>query len=184
MAKLPFVVEPRLKPIIERIGNEDIGVIEIERRGYLTAAEKAFVQAQVGADDASREMMSLVRSVGSKYKVDFDTAYTLVQNAMQGIYEKKRDIVADFPEKIDNLIEVLQGSQTRRTVATAYCMLIYRVDSTIKLDDMLESDIEIINGLAKLFNEEEARSVERLKESDEKIETGGDNPAVDIEKKQ
>jgi hypothetical protein len=34
MAKLPFVVEPRLKPIIEEIGSEESGKIQIERRGY------------------------------------------------------------------------------------------------------------------------------------------------------
>ena len=44
MAPLPFVVEPRRKPIVERVGNEESGVIEIERRGYLTTGEKTFVQ--------------------------------------------------------------------------------------------------------------------------------------------
>ena len=44
MGKLPFVVQPRLKAIKERIGSEDAGYIEIERRGYLTSGEKSFVQ--------------------------------------------------------------------------------------------------------------------------------------------
>ena len=56
---LPFVVQPRLKPVIERIGSEESGVFEIERRGYLSVAEKAIAQQASGGDDSVRQLYVL-----------------------------------------------------------------------------------------------------------------------------
>ena len=63
MAKLPFVVEPRRKPEIVTIGTEDSGTIEIVRKGYLTAGEKAFMQSQSSNDTVLRSLLSLAREV-------------------------------------------------------------------------------------------------------------------------
>ena len=49
---LPFVVQPRLAPVIEQVGNEESGIFEIERRGYLTVAEKAMVQQATQGDES------------------------------------------------------------------------------------------------------------------------------------
>jgi hypothetical protein len=43
--RLPFVVAPRLEPIVETVGTDESGKIEIIRRGHLTVAEKAFISA-------------------------------------------------------------------------------------------------------------------------------------------
>ena len=56
---LPFVVQPRLQPIVEQVGTEESGIIEIERRGYLSVAEKAIAQQAVGGDDSVRKMYVL-----------------------------------------------------------------------------------------------------------------------------
>ena len=50
--KIPFVVQPNLKPVKEQVGTETSGKIEIERRGYVTVSEKAFVQAATEGDDS------------------------------------------------------------------------------------------------------------------------------------
>ena len=70
MAKLPFVVEPRLKPVTELVGTEDSGKIEIERRGFLSAGEKAFFSNGSQDSNVSELMIGLVRKVSSKYKLD------------------------------------------------------------------------------------------------------------------
>ena len=44
MAVLPFVIQPKKNTEIIKIGDEQIGVFEIERKGYLTVAEKSFVE--------------------------------------------------------------------------------------------------------------------------------------------
>ena len=64
MAKLPFIVEPRLKPITEVLGTEASGQIEIERKGFLSASEKSFMQVQAQTDDTTQRMVALTRKVG------------------------------------------------------------------------------------------------------------------------
>ena len=66
MAKLPFVVEPRLKPVLETIGSEDSGKIQVERRGYLTAGEKAFVGSSVSSNDVASVIIGIVRTIAKK----------------------------------------------------------------------------------------------------------------------
>ena len=43
MRTLPFVVKPKRVFVNVKLGREEIGIIEIEKRGYLTVSEKTFV---------------------------------------------------------------------------------------------------------------------------------------------
>ena len=43
MAQLPFIVEPKAKPVQFKIGNDDVGVFEIERRGICLLLRKALL---------------------------------------------------------------------------------------------------------------------------------------------
>ena len=65
-AKLPFLVEPKRQPIMERLGNEETGVIELPRKGYLTVAEKSFVQQGTSGDSAILAMQRLAAAVAKK----------------------------------------------------------------------------------------------------------------------
>ena len=65
-AKLPFLVEPKRQPIMERLGNEESGVIELPRRGYLTVAEKSFVQQGTSGDSAILAMQRLAARVAKQ----------------------------------------------------------------------------------------------------------------------
>ena len=64
-SKLPFVVQPRLKPVVELIGNDITGQIEILRKGYLTVAEKAIVQGAVTNEDAMAELVVLAGGIAT-----------------------------------------------------------------------------------------------------------------------
>ena len=56
---LPFVVQPKYEPILERVGTDESGIIEIERRKYLTVQEKAIVQGAMEGDTTMTDMFML-----------------------------------------------------------------------------------------------------------------------------
>lgn len=177
MAKLPFVVEPRREPILELIGSEESGQIQVERRGYLTTGEKAFVQQVQQYDDASTDVVSLTRRVARKYSLGMDRAYTLVLRIVTGAVgleeegESAKDggqDYAELAEKIEeeyatdltNVIKALSAGQIREELVYATCMLRYRIDSTFDIEDVTRMHPDLISGLATLYREEERRSVE------------------------
>jgi hypothetical protein len=59
MKTLPFVVQPKRKFTKVKIGTEQAGVLEIERRGYLTVSEKAFVDGVMQGTDGIAAIVNL-----------------------------------------------------------------------------------------------------------------------------
>jgi hypothetical protein len=167
MARLPFVVEPKRKSIIESIGSEDSGLIQIERRGYLTAGEKSFVQQVQQFDNGTTEIITVSRRVAREYGLGMDRAYNLVLaiiSASQGVNPEDQELIAkiesDFAEQLTAVVKGLAAGQTREDLIYAVCLVKYRIDPTFETDEIAEVHPDIINGLAKLYREEEARSIE------------------------
>jgi hypothetical protein len=178
MAKLPFVVQPRLKPIVERIGNEDIGIIEIERRGFLSAGEKAFLQQGAATDDVSIKLISLVRRISKELKVGVEEAHKAILNVMtsgdQGDLEAK--ISKKYNVEIDDLTVQAMNTDSRRTISQASCMLLYRVDSELEIEDIMTLHPDILQGLAALCQDEEIKSTERLSAAQDSTEDDNLDP--------
>lgn len=170
MAKLPFIVEPRLKPIIDKVGSEESGIIEIERRGYLTAGEKAFYSNATQSEDVSMSMMSLVRLVSKKYKLDSKTAYQVTSGIITGEEEEQYSEIADqikleFSSEINAVIQLALSNSHRENLYKALCMLMYRVNAEIDADEVVGLHPDIIDQLVDLFNDEDSKSIERLQEA-------------------
>jgi len=167
MSKLPFVVEPRLKPVTERVGSEESGLIEIERRGYLTAGEKAFTSSASSSDKTSEMILATVRQVASKYKIDPQEAYKLVTGTITGSENGKLvdRIQKDFTSELGEIALLASTSLERMKFIKAFCMVLYRIDATTTAEDMMDLHPDLLEGLAGLYGEEEARSTERLLES-------------------
>lgn len=170
MAKLPFIVEPRLKPIIDRVGSEESGIIEIERRGYLTAGEKAFYSNATQSEDVSMSMMSLVRLVSKKYKLDSKTAYQVTSGIITGEEQEQYSEIADqikleFSSEINAVIQLALSNSHRENLYKALCMLMYRVNAEIDADEVVGLHPDIIDQLVDLFNDEDSKSIERLQEA-------------------
>ena len=184
MAKLPFIVEPRLKPRKEIVGTEESGQIEIERKGFLTAAEKAFVQAQASEDTTTQEMIHLTRRVGKDQRLDMQAAYELLSRVMQGDTEGKVEakVYEDYQEEITELLAKMAAMGERKILVQALCMLVYRVDAEIDADTAMQTHPDLILALSDLYYEEEQRSTERLQETYD--EPAGDVDSIDaLEKK-
>lgn len=186
--KLPFVVEPRRKPIIERIGSQDGGFIEIERRGYLSSGEKAFVQQAIGGDSSTIQIIGLARKIASKYSSTLEYAYAdcvaILGSAINGD-ERLRQIEAEYFDEFNEIMNALSSIQTKEKLISAICMLKYRVNADIDVNDVMDLHPDIIDGLADLYRDEDARSITRLMEdstNEPKGETGGEN-IEELEKK-
>jgi hypothetical protein len=184
MAKLPFVVEPRLQPIIELIGSDESGKIQIERRGYLSAGEKAFMGASMAGDDTASAVVGVVRRIAKQFKMDMQECYKLVTDLLTTGAEGEiaEAITEQFGDDLELITRAMLAAEQRRGFVQAYCMLLYRVDANIKVEEAMELHGDIIQGLTALYVDEENRSTERLIED---TGTDGTEEAAveDIEKK-
>jgi hypothetical protein len=167
MARLPFVVEPRLKPIIERIGTEESGVLEIERRGYLTAGEKNFVQQVQQSDSSANSVIGLARRVSRAHNLGLESSYNIIMGIIAGSSaaddELANKIESEFAEDIQKVLSDLTNSQNRLDLVQAACLIINRIDNEFKIEDIVKQHPDLIEGLAILYREEEAKSIEKLK---------------------
>lgn len=176
MALLPFVVQPKKNVEIVRIGNEDIGVFEIERKGYLTVAEKSFVENVMQGSDGVASMVQLANRVAQKYKTTTENAYLAVgrvlANDSSGKLESK--IAAEYSEELAVLTSRLSESMQRRSIACATILLQTRVNQEWAFEDTLGLDPEIVSQLSDLYDREERREeVKKVSEEDEAKEIVG-----------
>lgn len=153
---LPFVVQPRLQPIIEELGTEESGIIEIERRGYLSVAEKAIAQQATQGDESIRSLYALggriARETG-KQQMD----------VMQDLMDQPRpDYMEPFEEEIlERMIEML-AYQERVNIVQATSLIICRVDEKWTVEQSMDLHPDLIVMLSKLYAEEDQRSTEAL----------------------
>lgn len=172
MTALPFVVQPRRQPIQERIGTDDSGIVEIERRGYLTSGEKAFVQQVQQLDEGTSDIVKLTRQIARKYALGMDTAYTVLIGIISNNPDPKDEdlslqIEVDFAEELNGTLTSLAAGQTREELVFACCMIRYRIDPNFQISNIHDIHPDLIKGLAALYREEEARSLEAFNKSDE-----------------
>lgn len=187
MASLPFVVQPRLKPIIERIGSEDSGILEVERKGYLTVSEKAFLQQTLNDNDLAPSVLNFVRKISSEFKITTERAHQIAVNALSGSPDSDKlapKVIAKFQEDIDNLTKKIFTVESQKEYLRALCMLINRVDPDFEPETLKGIHPDIILGLSQLCVDEENKSTERLVGSQASDEFSSEISAVEaLEKK-
>lgn len=185
MSKLPFVVQPRRQPIIELIGSDDSGKIEIERRGYLTSGEKSFVQQVQQYDGGTGEIVTLSRRVARKYGLSMDKSYGLILGIISGEQgtntELDQQVETDFAEELTAIVRGLSATQVREDLVMAACMLKYRVDPNFDIADISDIHPDLIGGLAALYRDEDRRSLEAFQDL---VDDGSKKESIEeIEKK-
>ena len=189
MARLPFVVEPKRKPIIERIGTEESGIIEVERRGYLTSGEKAFVQQVQQYDNGTSEIISVSRRVARQHALGLDKAYNIVLTIISGASSDNPDdealikqVESDFAEELTAVVKGMAAGQAREDLVYAACLLRYRVNPDFEIEDLKDIHPDIVSGLAALYRDEDAKSLQAFENA--RGETAEKPPAIEeIEKK-
>ena len=173
------MVQPRRTTVIERVGTEKSGILEIERRGYLTTGEMAFVQQQTTSDDSTEKLLDLVQKVSKKFKIDTEKAYKYVTAAATGSDDEGavvRKIKDAYAQELNEIVQALMGSANRKKIVAAFCMILYRVDEDYTLEEFMELDPELVDGIYNLFLQEESRVNVDL-ELDAKEEEEKEGPA-------
>ena len=183
MGKLPFVVAPRLKPRLETLGTESSGQIEIERKGYLSVGEKGFMTSVHSQDAGLKAIMKTSREVAKKFKISQQEAYEEVVTAVTEPDKSKYPVFDEFSEDIAALAGIMMAQEARKTLMQAFCLLLYRVNPELEIDDINELHEDLIQALSDLFVDEEAKSVERLLADNESEDEVPSDEIDAIEKK-
>lgn len=168
MANFPFVVQPRLKPIMEKVGSEEAGYIECKRQGYLTVGEKAGVKQIVKDYDVTNDILTLSKKVARELGVDIQEAYEIVSVSItgQGDHPRAAEVSEKHREEISSLMATMTQSVVFSELAKAFVLILYRVEGAqdITMDSVSELHPDLITGMAELYDEEEAKTVEKLLE--------------------
>lgn len=164
MTKFPFVVGPKNRVVVERIGSEEAGYIEIERLGYLTVGEQATVQQAVASDSSSQRLLSLVRRCASSYKLDMEEAYKSVMGAMGAGQTTKtaERILKDHGDEIEEITTALTAAQGHQQMVKAFVMLSFRVSDKLEFNELVHLHPDLLAALVELYEAEEKKSLERL----------------------
>lgn len=157
MKNLPFVVKPKRNFSIVRIGREDIGIVEIEKRGYLTVSEKSFVDAVMQGADAVTAVVALATRISSKTGHTTEEAYAAIMAAIQGELSTKFAvrIKEEYPDELGAIITQMSDSVQKRSIAAATILIRSRIDAEWTVDDTLEQDPELIAAFADFYYQEE-----------------------------
>ena len=180
MAKLPFVVAPKIEPEMVQIGNEDCGIIEIERRGYVTAGEKAFVNSQVAEDEVTSKIVSLCRKIATEFKVDMQEAYQAINSLfvpgeIEGLAGRVQE---EYGADVAEVLAAMIAGEERKKLVQAYCMIMYRIEGDFTAEDLSALDPQLVEALSDFYAQEESRSVRKITEA---LQEEGEEPTPEIE---
>jgi len=160
--KLPFVVAPRRKPILETIGSEESGQFKIERKGYLTVAEKTFIQQASASDETIGRLNRLAGRIARDKGIQPQEVISALGSG---------DFAAVFLEgyeaDIDDIVTAMSTLEERRKIVAASCLLYFRISQDWAIEDTLDLHPDVIDALYKLFTEEDIKSLEAFEKIEE-----------------
>jgi len=187
MASLPFVVQPKLQPIIERIGDDESGIIEIERKGFLSIAEKTFLQQGAGNDQVASHLLNIIRKVSVELKISADRAHDVIMDILANRPSKDKyygRISEEYAESLAEVTQLAMQAEGKKEYLKAICMIIHRINSDFNVADVSDIHPTLISALAQLCDDEENKSIERLVASKASSEFAKDEkPLATLEKK-
>ena len=165
---LPFVVAPRREPIMHTVGNKEAGEFEIERRGYLTVAEKAFMQQATAGDDTITGLHRLAGRISREKGVQ---ASEVVDILSKGRLDDP--LLEGYDDEIDNLVAAMTTFEDRRKVVAASCLIYFRVNRDWEIEQTMELHPDLIDDLYLLFLMEDAKSFEGFEKNEEAADPEG-----------
>jgi len=161
---LPFVVQPRLQPIVEQIGTELSGIIEIERKGYLTVAEKAIVQQAMGNSAALTEAYMVAKSIAAKAGVTANEVFAAIGEDNPPAY------VDDNREEISKMMASMLAHEEKLRLITATALIMTRVNPDWDPADTIGLHPDLQAALFKLYSEEEKKCVDALEAAAKEVD--------------
>lgn len=150
---LPFVVQPRLEPIIETIGTDESGKFEIMRRGYLTVAEKSIVDQATSDLGDQGELLAAVKYIAKAEKKTVTEIFALLQSP------EGSTLLEEYTEQIAAASSSVRAQEDKVRIIAATALLMCRVDTSWSVEQSMELHPDILLGLYNLYLEEDARSL-------------------------
>lgn len=153
--KLPFVVEPRRQPIPQLVGSEESGQFEIMRKGFLTVAEKSFVQQAVAGDESVIQLQRVAIAVAKENNLDTQTVIDMLGSGGAG-----DPIFAGYEEDLNEVMVNMQLLDARKKVAAVSALMLFRVTDEWTVEDTMELHPDLAHDLYVFYLEEDSRSVD------------------------
>lgn len=167
MTKLPFVVQPRFPHVVEVLGNEESGRIEIVRKGYLSTGERALSEGADNNAQIGQLVYGLSRRAATKFNVSLDEGQEIVTRLMTADVKNKKEeaFLEEVGSELSSLLDLMTEGSKKKRIIYAYVLLRYRVNDQIEIEDVMELHPDLTDALADLFEDEEKKSVARLQEA-------------------
>jgi hypothetical protein len=164
-SNLPFIVQPRREPIIEVLGTEESGQIEMKRLGYLTVAEKMYVQSTVTADGSVAALHRLAARISNETEVP-------VQQVLQDFAED-RAYLKPYSLEISEALTMMMSYQEKLRIVSVAALLTLRVNDQITIEDVMDLHPDLMDAIYLLYLEEEEKSIAAFekREEDEAAQT-------------
>lgn len=156
---LPFVVQPRLKPIIERLGSDVSGIIEIERKGYLTVSEKAIVQNSMKEDNGLGKAFVIARDIGSKEGLNAEQVFNDLGQEPQPEYLSK------YPDEVAKIMGTMIAHEEKLKLVASTALILTRINPDWDPADTVDLHPDLQADLYKLYTEEDRKCLDALEEA-------------------
>lgn len=166
---LPFVVAPRREPIMHQCGSDESGKIEIMRRGYLTVAEKTFMQQASSGNDTVLKLHTLASKVAKEKGLQVQEVIAGLSNG-----EMTADMMSGHEDEMTNLLSEMAVFEERQRIAAAACLLYFRIDQDFGMDEVMDLHPDIVSDLYLLYLMEDQKSVEGFEATSEGDSEGKD----------
>lgn len=159
---LPFVVAPRHEPIMHECGSEESGKIEIKRRGYLTVAEKSFMQQAVAGDETIATLHRLAGKIGTKAGLQTSEVMEIL-----GQGDLNHPALAGFETEITDVMSMMSTYEQRTKAVAAACLVFFRISNDFGIEDVMELHPDIVDDLYLLYLMEDQKSTEGFEVEEE-----------------
>jgi len=159
MTKLPFVVAPKSKTKIVQVGNEEVGLLEIEKRGYLTVAEKSFVDSVMQNSDGIASLVRLASVIGRKRKISTEKAYSLLISVIDGTGSTGacNAIADEYGAEIAEIQSQMAESIQRKLIAVTTILIQTRINSEWTIEDTMQLQPGLLEEFGRFYDSEEQK---------------------------
>lgn len=159
MAKLPFVVAPKIQSKLVKLGDEDVGIVEIEKRGYLSVAEKSFVDSVMQNSDSISGIVRLASEIGRKRKITTEKAYILLISAIDGsgTGAAVNAILDEYGEQLAVIQSQMAESVQRKAIAATTILIQTRINPEWDIEDTMTLQPELLAEFVRFYDTEEQK---------------------------
>lgn len=153
---LPFVVQPRLKPVVERLGSDLSGVIEVERKGFLTVAEKAIVQNSMKEEKGLANAFLIAREVGAKENKKAEEVLSDLSIEPQPAYLKQ------YSKEMGQIMSIMMAHEEKLRLVAVTALMLTRVNPDWDPSGTVDLHPDLQKDLYDLYLDEDRKCVDAL----------------------